>query len=293
MKRFLPLIFFCFVMPLNATLRKNRKDKKMQTNLGYVYSNEKRSFDPMKILVFSYGSLVKQKDNKRTGDVLLADSFIKTTIKVPISFTFLAGYPSHWYSMGPQEFKSYPKRRATATIDSNAHEFKTLWVARSNFTTLNNARNNLAAREGSPYRGATKGYDLTNMFYIRRLSRLYPKKVSEETIEGTHEWVVLKPTKMHQRLDNKILKKMINYIKSNKAQAVIWAALPSNVEATELEKLMKDPLFVENTFNYILKLPEGHELTEFEKSIIKKAQLLKDYSSSLSSNRVMSLTKLR
>lgn len=245
--------------------------KPLTTSLGYSYKQEDIIPIQYKILIFSYGTLVTQKDNKQTGDVLLAEPFQKTSIDVPVSYTFLAGFPKKLCKIHtrPSYSDRFENRRATVTVDSHSQEFKTLWSAKSKFNSIKNARNNLAAREGSPLISAHVGYDLSSIFYIRKISDWDPKNSNEEYIENYPEWVVLKGKHKHQNLNPKILQQMIEYALANNAQAILWAALPSNVTSQKLQELLKDKAFIKNTYNYISKLPKGHNLTAFEQKVIK------------------------
>jgi hypothetical protein len=238
------------------------------TARGHIYQNEMTLPLHKKILIFSYGSLVSQKENKKTGDVLKATSFAKTEIQVPVSFTFLAGC-SPCCQIMPNNYKKFPNCRATVTIDSNSDEFKNIWAARSKFHSLQNARNNLAAREGAPFLGIHKGYEVKHIFYIRKLSYQYPKKSYETFIKSFQDWVTLKPYKAHQKLPHMVLSDMVNYALKKNADAAIWAALPSNIDAESLDILLEhNKNFVKNSYNYIKKLTPGNKYTDFEQKIL-------------------------
>lgn len=228
---------------------------KRPTAKGYYYRDES-ILPKQKILIFSYGSLVQQKDNKKTGDMLYAGGFVRTSITVPVSFTFLAGYPS-------------PTRRATITIDTDSHDYKPLWVALSDFSYLENARNNLAAREGAPLLSEKKGYDLSYVFYIKKVAHSYKLKKREKRITGHSQWVTFYTSK-NQQLPTSILQKIIDILESQQAVAGVWVALPSNVDQKALLAFTQDPVFVKNTSQYIQKLPPGNILTPFEQSVLSK-----------------------
>ena len=140
---------------------------------------------------------------------------------------------------------------------------------------MENARNNLAAREGSPYKGSIKGYDLTHIFYIKKLSPFERKKSYEVFIDEFPNWVMLKNYNNHQQLPIHLIKEFVHYTIDNGADAVIWAALPSNVDVSYLDILIKkDKLFVKNSHRYIESLPPGNILTTFEKNIMKNYHAL-------------------
>ncbi len=119
---------------------------------GYKYRNEIEVQDKRKIIVLAYGSLVNQKENQRTGNALRAGQFYKTPLEAPTDFTRIS-------SSGTQQ------RRVTIVIDNQSQQGKPLWGAISEFEFLPNARNNLAAREGSGQQANKQdGYILAQIF---------------------------------------------------------------------------------------------------------------------------------
>lgn len=262
-KVFIFLIFLTFIA-YSHVLHKN-KSTRAQTSRGFIYSNE--TCLPQKILICSYGSLVKQKMNRKTGDILYAGPFIKTTIKIPISFTFLAGYPPTGHKTSCDILRNYKNRRATAAIDADSDECKNLWIAVSDFSSLSNARNNLAAREGAPLINKNQGYDLSSIFYLRQLGNSR-KKPHEECITEFPEWVMLRPSLQQQRLSTTIIHQLIKILKDHNAHAAIWVALPDNIKKNELFDLLKDPVFVTNTYRYIQNMPPNNIMTTFENKVV-------------------------
>lgn len=247
---------------------------KIPTAKGYYYHDETK-LPKQKILIFSYGSLVKQKDNKKTGDLLYAGEFSKTQIKVPVSFTFLAGYPLHMLNKKTTDIAHFPTRRATATIDSTSKDYKNLWVATSDFSYVPNARNNLAAREGAPLLNQKTGFDVSNIFYIKKVNKKYQVKKQEKKVPKFPEWVTLQPTHEHQQLSQDILQEMVTVLNNNNAEAALWVALPSNVDQQTLSTILEnDPVFVKNTITYIQKLPSDNVLSDFEKKVLEKWEIL-------------------
>lgn len=248
--------------------------RKNQTKRGFRYIQETNVPHDykQKILILSYGSLVKQKMNRKTGDVLYAGPFTKTSIAIPISFTFLAGYPKTGYHTAPDILETYKNRRATAAIDANSDEYKNLWVATSDFSLLSNARNNLAAREGAPFINKKQGYDLSSIFYIRKVSNASKKKTHEESIVGFPGWVMLRPPLSHQQLTPVVLYDIVKLLQEHHGDAAIWVALPANVNKNVLFDLLKDPVFVTNTARYIHNMPPGNSMTKFEEDVLNMAQ---------------------
>lgn len=269
--------FFCCIQNdiFCIAHKKTSHSWQKQTKKGYRYYDERKLPYKQKIILFAYGSLVKQKENRKTGDFLEAGLFEKTSLQVPVSFTFLAGYPVNGYFLPLDKLKNFSNRRVTVTIDSYANEYKDLWFAISKFNSLSNARNNLAAREGAPFKGIHKGYDLTNIFYIKKLLPYEHKKSYEEFVDEFSQWVTLKPHNKQQQLTDAVLKKMVLFAQENGAQAAIWVALPSNVDRRTVNELIKnDPVFVKNTKEYIEKIPNSSILTGFEKNIFKQAAII-------------------
>lgn len=254
----------------------NKKDitllqKKSATDYHYIDESKFPSHHKKKILIFSYGTLVKQKANKKTGDILYTKPFEKTDIQVPISFTFLAGYPKKGYEIPKTVLEKFPNRRATATIDANSQEYKNLWMAISDFSLLSNARNNVAAREGAPLLSPKHGYDLSNIFYIKKLSSNRNKNLQEEYIPEFPNWVTLRPSLQHQQLSSALLHDIIKLLEEHNADAAVWVALPSNIESGSLFDLLQDSAFVANTNRYIHNMPPGNSMTNFENAVMQKS----------------------
>jgi hypothetical protein len=231
---------------------------------------EKSTFNKKKkILIFSYGSLVVQKENKKTGKQLQATAFTMTNIKVPISFAFIAGLPPHLIKTNKKNWKSFPLRRATATIDRFSKDYKPLWFAFSKKDTLPEALNNLAAREGASKVRKSQRYDTTYLFYIKRVTQNYKKLNSEKWIPGLTNWVTKKPWYRSQQLSNECLKEIVHFTQKQKADVAIWAALPSNITNRELVTIIKnDKVFTKNTQAYIKKMPPGNKLSSLEHRVL-------------------------
>ena len=124
-------IFLTLIMCANFANAMEMPQAQRADANGYRYKDENTIQDKRKIAILSYGSLVKQAENHQTGARLDASAFAPTEIRLPVSLARL--------SQG---------NRLTAVIDKNGKP-KKVWAATSQFQFLPNARNNLAAREGS------------------------------------------------------------------------------------------------------------------------------------------------
>jgi hypothetical protein len=102
---------------------------KKSTKQNYRYYDETAIRESRKILVFGYGSLMKQKKSLTNLNKLKAGNFIKTNIEVPLSLTRISGQGTN-------------NRRVTVVIDNESDETGNLWAAFSKFQFLPNARNN-------------------------------------------------------------------------------------------------------------------------------------------------------
>lgn len=210
---------------------------------GYRYKDELRIADARKIAILSYGSLVKQPMG-HSGVLLQASSFEPTDIFLPINLS--------WLSRG---------KWLTAAIDTTG-EPKRIWAASSSYTYLPNACNNLAGREGASYRGPRKGYDLTNIFYMKRL---------------VHTWVMRAPESVRQKIPLLIVQQIAAWADSREYSAVIWASFPPNINSQQeaIDKLLANPELLANTQGYVMNLPEGPQST-LENAIIAGQEALKD-----------------
>ncbi len=226
---------------------------------GYRYRNEETVQDKRKIAILSYGSLVNQSDNRHTGARIETFGFQPTTLTLPVSITRFS-----------------QTHRFTAVIDSNGYP-KRVYAAQSKFQFLPNARNNLAAREGSSYRGQERGYDLKYMFYMKKLAPGARKDTNEEFIPGTN-WVILKPENPRQRLSDTIAQSIAEWANSNNYTAVIWASFPPNVESQKsaAEKILQDHDLYYNTKDYISNLPDGPQ-SPFEKAVVQGPDAVRDF----------------
>lgn len=235
---------------------------------GYRYRNEQTVQDKRKIAVLSYGSLVNQSDNRHTGARIETHGFQPTNITLPVSITRFS-----------------QTHRFTAVIDSNGHP-KRVYAAQSKFQFLPNARNNVAAREGSSYRGQERGYDLKYMFYMKKLAQGATKDNNEEFLPGTR-WVILIPENPRQRLSNEMAQSIADWADSQNYTAVIWASFPPNVESQKAAaaKILQDHDLYYNTKDYIINLPDGPQ-SPFEKAVVQGPDAVRDFMRTRESNRV-------
>lgn len=227
---------------------------------GYRYKNETTVQHQRKIAVLSYGSLVRQKENRQTNARLEASEFSPTDLVLPVSMSR--------YSQKAGRF--------TAVIDNNGDP-KRVWAATSAFTFLPNARNNLAAREGARYMGQRKGYDLTHTFYMKKL---FPGQIAdhnEKMITATN-WTIRIP-KSRLRCSNILsadaTQQIAAWADANGYTAVIWASFPSNVASHKeiIRKLLRDDILLKDTQDYIKNLPDGAQ-SAFEYAVLAgEAQL--------------------
>jgi hypothetical protein len=217
---------------------------KKPTKEGYRYRDENQIRDKRKIVVFAYGSLINQKKSPSNKNKLKAGPFVETNIKVPVSLKRISSANTE-------------NRRATLIIDNESKDTRNLWAAFSKFAYLPNARNNLAAREGTAYNNQQEGYNLRNIFYMKKLLSGQTSDVNEIPLQNvTGNWVVRGGLEILLPSDL-ILRQMAEYANKNGADAAIWAAFPSNTTWKEvLDKLRDDRTFWINTIDYIGSLPD-------------------------------------
>ena len=219
---------------------------------GYRYRDESTVGDKRKIAILSYGSLVKQRENLQTRARLeTRTEFAQTQVQLPVSLARVSR-----------------DNRITAVIDKDGDP-KRVWAAESKYTFLPNARNNLAAREGSPYRGQDTGYDLTNIFYMKKLLPSRMKDSNEEVVPGTQNWVIRTAANERQQLPMNVAQKVAKWADDSSYTAVIWASFPPNISSREqvIQKLLADDTLLRNTQEYVRNLPDGAQST-FERAII-------------------------
>jgi hypothetical protein len=229
---------------------------------GYRYTDENTIQNNRKIAILSYGSLVRQKNNRRTLARLEATQFKPTEFYLPVSLSHQS-----------------QTNRLTAIIDRNGDP-KRVWVATSQFSFLPNACNNLAAREGSRYLGQHKGYDLTNTFYMKKLLHNQTKNRNEKIIPST-SWVIRLPKHKHQRsleLPEDSAHNVATWADSKGYTAVIWASFPPNIASQEemIQKLIHSNTLLTNTQDYIRNLPDGPQ-SEFEQAVIAGKEALRSF----------------
>lgn len=222
---------------------------------GYHYRNESDVQDKRNIAIISYGSLVNQPQNLITHVRLEATQFQPTTIQLPVSLM-------------RESSSNTPQRRITAIIDRTG-ELKRVWAATSTFHYLPNARNNLAAREGSRLQSQATGYDLNNIFYMKKLLPGRTKDNNEEVIPQTDRWVIRVASHELQKLPTNIAQSIARWADNNTITAVIWASFPPNIASKHevIQRLIADQILLHNTQAYVRNLPDGAQ-SSFEREII-------------------------
>lgn len=218
---------------------------------GYRYRDENAVQDKRKIAILSYGSLVRQNTNNQSGAKLEASAFSPTNIQLPVSIS-----------------RQSQGNRMTAVIDKNG-DLKRVWAATSQFQFLPNARNNLAAREGSPYRGQDIGYDLTNIFYMKKLLPDRMKDANEELVPNTDRWVIRTEANERQRIPAATAQALAQWADANGYAAITWASFPPNLSSQQAAaaKLIENAELLRNTQEYVRNLPDGAQ-SVFERAII-------------------------
>lgn len=231
----------------------------LQDANGYRYRNEQTVQDKRKIAVLSYGSLVNQAENRHTGARIETYGFHPTPLTLPVSITRFS-----------------QTHRFTAVIDSNGYP-KRVYAAQSKFQFLPNARNNVAAREGSSYHGQESGYDLKYMFYMKKLAPGANKDSNEESIQGTR-WVIRIPENPRQKLSTETAQSIVQWADSQNYTAVIWASFPPNVESQKAAaaKILEDNDLYYNTKDYIINLPDGPQ-SPFEKAVVQGPEAVRNF----------------
>lgn len=223
------------------------------------YKNEREIRDSKKIAVLAYGSLAKQRENRQTGALLETAQFKPTELYLPVSLSR--------QSQGP---------RITAVIDPQGHP-KRVWAATSHFSYLPNARNNVAAREGSRYLGQNKGYDVTNIFYMKKLSPRQTKDCNEKVIAGTN-WVINAPRTKQQRineLSEETKHSIAQWADQNGYSGVVWASFAPNIKSQRevVKRLLRDDVLLRNTQDYVRNLADGAQ-SPFEGAVMGGAEAL-------------------
>lgn len=218
---------------------------------GYTYKNENTIRDKRKIAILSYGSLVNQSANLRTGAVLETTGFAPTDIQLPVSLSRIS-----------------QDNRLTAVIDAQG-ELKRVYAAQSKFQSLPNARNNLAAREGARYLGQQDGYILDAIFYMKKILPGQVKDSNEDVIPNTLNWVIRHENSERQRLPINVAQSLARWADGRGFTGIIWASFAPNQgsQAEIIQKLLSDSALLRNTQEYVTKLPDGPQ-SAFERAVV-------------------------
>jgi hypothetical protein len=241
------LILFALSGNINAMLRHPYTDAK-----GYRYKNENEVQDLRNIAILSYGSLVNQPVNSESGVRLEADyPFEPTNTYLPVNL-----------------MRKSLSNRVTAVIDSENGLPKRVWAVTSKFKFLPNARNNLAGREGAPYRGRDTGYSLDNIFYMKKLLPGRAKDANEKVVSG--RWVIRNANDSRQDLPMDVAINLADWADENNYGAIIWASFPPNInsESELIQMLLQDDTLLANTQNYVNILPDGPQ-TDLEVAVVQ------------------------
>lgn len=228
---------------------------------GYRYTDERNITSKRKIAILAYGSLVNQPRNIDTGAVLQASAFAPAEgITLPVSMSRISS-------------EGKPTRRMTLVLD-NQGEPRNVYFATSNFTYLPNARNNLAAREGALYNEQKRAYNLTNIFYMKKIQAGGGRDSDESPVPGTSDWVILKAApNPRQKLSAETEKALARWADNHGYSAIIWASFPPTLESPEngVQRLNSDAQLLRNTYDYVKNLPGGPQ-TQFERAIVNKIE---------------------
>lgn len=213
-----------------------------------------------RIAILSYGSLVKRSNHSVTGAHLRASPFEPTTISFPISLSPLAH-----------------KDRITAVIDTQYGGPKRVWVATSGFSSLHDAMQNLAAREGAPYLKNKKQYDTRYLFYVKQLAPGQKNQKGEQLLPAFEGWVIHDTADRRQQLDTTIINEIISFAKKNSFDAVVWVSCPIVPISSRdfIARLVKDPVMLKNAQMYVKLFADGPQ-TDLERAILQGKQNLLD-----------------
>lgn len=219
---------------------------------GYHYTDERDIQDRRAIAILAYGSLVNQPINPRNNVQLIANPFIETDLNFPIALS-----------------RRSQGDRITAVIDNQLGEPRQVWASLSGFSYLPNARHNLAAREGTPLRSAHTGYDLSNIFYMKKLLHGKPKDSNEEIVPGMPQWVIRATENPRQKLLVPTVQAVAQWADLNGFDAIIWASFSPtfNSNAEIMQALLDHDELLYNTQEYTLLLPNGPQ-TELERIMV-------------------------
>ena len=191
-----------------------------------------------KIAVLAYGSVINNP-----SDMLISGHFQKAPIYMPIRMSRASRWPGF-----PDPSGMTAERRFSLTIDPNATP-EAVYFARSKFTSLPAARDDLAKREGAPNRN--------NIAYLRRLQcRQSPDDNENYRKESWTGYLLQLPPKYADVI--------VEWAEQAGFDAVIWASLPANVPTGTgplagraiLDYFYHDPVLLRNTQAYINGLPE-------------------------------------
>lgn len=236
------LIVSLVLMSFGLNIQAMTRERGTVDESGYTYKDESAVSDKRNIAILAYGSLVNQPQGS-TGVTLKARyPFKDTSLTMPVGFTRISS-------------ANTPKKRVTAVIDTASQFSRPLYATQSDFKFLPNARQNLAAREGTALRSASEGYDLKYTPYMKKLTTGRAKDSNEAEIPGIPGWVV-RLEEGRLKLPDSQLKRIAQWAQENGFSAVIWASYPStHTQQQILDQLRQDRLLLDNTKAYIRNMP--------------------------------------
>jgi hypothetical protein len=238
------ILYLLFLSSVASAMQPEDVRRNVDAN-GYRYRDENTIQDKRKIAILSYGSLVNQPANLTTGARLEATAFQPTDIQLPVSLM-------------RESSNNTPQRRITAVVDRDG-DLKRVWAATSRFQFMPNARNNLAAREGARLQSQDAGYDLANIFYMKKLVPGRMRDSNEEIVPGVDGWVIRTAANNRQQLPVEVQQNVARWANAQGYSAVIWASFPPNISNREevIRRLAEDDTLLRNTQEYVRNLPDG------------------------------------
>ncbi|HXF90916.1 MAG TPA: hypothetical protein VNJ29_03190 [Candidatus Nitrosotenuis sp.] len=222
----------------------------------FIYKDEQTVIDQRTIAILAYGSLVNNPD---PGDrpALKASPFAPAGIKFPVALS-----------------RESRGSRITLVIDGKLGEPKDLYYATSTFRFLPNARNNLAGREGVPFRN--DGYNLDNIFYMKKIINDRRPDLNEKPIPGT-QWII-RMSNPRVELSTQKAQELANWADRKGFTALVWASFPPTYDSLSdvATTLINDQTILRNTQQYISELPGGAQ-TPFEQAVMSGRNALLQY----------------
>ncbi len=206
--------------------------------------------DQEKIVILSYGSLVKRPAHSVTGVQLHATEFLPTSLYFPIDLSLLKNTD-----------------RITAVINTATGSQKRVWAAQSLCATFEQAAQNLAAREGASFLAESQKYDVQYIFYIKK-AKNKTVRTSDEKLSSDKKWIIKNDSHKCQMLSEFLIDQLIKWAADHRVSSILWTSCPIVAMPYEefIKLLLKDDTLLYNAQYYIRDLPDGPE-TPLEKAI--------------------------